>query len=102
MDDKSKTHVGETDPPVSTGVRGRESITPKLVTLKVLDHDMHNLLLLLMLHFSVIYKHQLVNLSLEEMFITLTVIASFSRYHSFIAELCYVKSLENSNTFCQS
>ena len=40
-DDKSKIHVGEPDALVSTGVRGRESITPKSVTLEGLDHDMH-------------------------------------------------------------
>ena len=34
-------HVGEPDVPISTGVRGRENIIPKSVTLKELDHDMH-------------------------------------------------------------
>ena len=36
-DDKSKIHVGEPNTPVPTGVRGRESITPKSVTLEALD-----------------------------------------------------------------
>ena len=40
-DDKAKVHVGEPDAPVSTGVRGRESIAHKSVTLEALDHDMH-------------------------------------------------------------
>ena len=40
-DDKAKVHVGEPDVPVSTGVRGRESITHKSITLEALDHDMH-------------------------------------------------------------
>ena len=40
-DDKSKIHVGKPDALVPTGVRGRESITPKSVTLEGLDHDMH-------------------------------------------------------------
>ena len=39
-DDKSKSHVGESGAPVSTGIRGSENITPKLVIL-VLDHYMH-------------------------------------------------------------
>ena len=79
-DNKSKIHVRETDASASTGVRGRESIIPKLITLEALDHDMHvNLLLLLMLHFGVIYWHQLIFLSLQEIFITPSVIVSFSR-----------------------
>ena len=40
-DDKSKIHVKESNAPVSTGGRGRESITPKSVTFEALDHDMH-------------------------------------------------------------
>ena len=40
-DDKAKVHVGEPDAPVSMGVRGRESITHKSITLEALDHDMH-------------------------------------------------------------
>ena len=40
-DDKSKIHVGEPNTPVSTGVTGCESITPKSVTLEALDHGMH-------------------------------------------------------------
>ena len=40
-DDKSKIQVGEPDAPASTGVRGRESITARSVTLEALDHDMH-------------------------------------------------------------
>ena len=40
-DDKSKIHVGEPNAPVSTGVRGWESITPKSVTTGALDHDIH-------------------------------------------------------------
>ena len=40
-DDKSKIHVREPNAPVLKGVRGRRSITPKLVTLEGLDHDMH-------------------------------------------------------------
>ena len=36
-DDKSKIDVGEPNTPVPTGVRGRESITPKSVTLEALD-----------------------------------------------------------------
>ena len=40
-DDKSKIHVKEPNTPVSTGGRGRESITPKSVTFEALDHDMH-------------------------------------------------------------
>ena len=40
-DDKSNIHVGEPDAPVSKEVRGRRSVTPKLVTLEALDHDMH-------------------------------------------------------------
>ena len=40
-DDKSKIHVKEPNAPVSTGGRGRESITPKSVTFEALDHDMH-------------------------------------------------------------
>ena len=39
--DKSKIHVGEPDAPVWTGVRGRESIIPKSVTLEALDNEMH-------------------------------------------------------------
>ena len=40
-DDKSKIHVGKPDALVPTGVRGRESITPKSVTLPALDPDMN-------------------------------------------------------------
>ena len=40
-DDKSKIHIGERNAPVSTGVRGSESITPKLVTVEALNHDIH-------------------------------------------------------------
>ena len=40
-DDKSKIHIGEPNAPVSTGVRGSESIIPKLVTLEALNHDTH-------------------------------------------------------------
>ena len=40
-DDKSKIHVREPGAPMSKGVRGRRSITRKLVTLEALDHDMH-------------------------------------------------------------
>ena len=61
-----------------------------------------NLLLPLMLHFGVTYRHQLTNLSLAEMFITPSMLASFSRHLPFVTELCYVKSLKNSNTSHQS
>ena len=33
-DDKSTLHIREHDAPVSAGVRGRENITPKSVTLE--------------------------------------------------------------------
>jgi hypothetical protein len=39
-DDKAKVPVGEPNIPVSTGVRGRMSITPCSTTLGALDHDM--------------------------------------------------------------
>ena len=39
-DDKAKVKVGEPGCPVSTGVRGRESITSRDTTLVALDHDM--------------------------------------------------------------
>ena len=65
-----------------------------MVTLEALDHDMHKSSLTpLLLHFGVMYRHQLINLLLEEMFITPSVIASFSRQLPFVTELCYVKSL---------
>ena len=40
-DDKSKIHVGEPGAPVSTGVRGKTSITTKDTTLEALDHDLY-------------------------------------------------------------
>ena len=40
-DDKSKIHVGEPDAPVSTGVRGKTTITTKDTTLEALDHDLY-------------------------------------------------------------
>ena len=39
-DDKAKVKVGEPDKPISTGVRGRESIASVASTLTALDHDM--------------------------------------------------------------
>lgn len=39
-DDKAKVPIGEPDRPVSTGVRGRQSINPIDVELSRLDHDM--------------------------------------------------------------
>ena len=39
-DDKAKIKVGEPDAPVSTGVRGRETIAPVTTTVSALDHDM--------------------------------------------------------------
>ena len=75
--------------PVSAGVRGRESITPKSVTLEALDHDIHrssftpNVALRL-------HRHQLIKLSLGEMFITPSLIASFSRHLPFVRELCKI------------
>ena len=39
-DDKSKVHVGEPEAPVSTGVRGKTSITMSSTTLESLDHDL--------------------------------------------------------------
>ena len=39
-DDKAKVKLGEPNCPVSTGVRGRQSIAPKDATLVALDHDM--------------------------------------------------------------
>ncbi|KAK7092705.1 hypothetical protein V1264_008410 [Littorina saxatilis] len=39
-DDKAKVKVGEPGSPVSTGVRGKESIAPVNTTLVALDHDM--------------------------------------------------------------
>lgn len=40
IDDKAKISVGEPGEPVSTGVRGRHSITPSSTELAALDHDM--------------------------------------------------------------
>ena len=91
--DKSKIYVGKPDAPVSTGVGRRKSITPKSVIVETLDHEMHKPSLTPM-----IYWHQLINLSLEEMFIIPSAIASFSRHLPFVTTLCYVKSLKNSNT----
>jgi hypothetical protein len=39
-DDKAKVHIGEPNRPVSTGVQGHQSITPVVVELSSLDHDM--------------------------------------------------------------
>ena len=39
MDDKAKVPMGEPGNPVSTGVRGRSSITPSTTVLGALDHD---------------------------------------------------------------
>ena len=39
-DDKAKVKVGEPEKPVSTGVRGRESLAPVSSVLSALDHDM--------------------------------------------------------------
>ncbi|WAR05994.1 LOW QUALITY PROTEIN: hypothetical protein MAR_021363 [Mya arenaria] len=39
-DDKAKVPIGEPDRPVSTGVRGRQSIAPVDIELSSLDHDM--------------------------------------------------------------
>ena len=40
-DNKSKIPVGEPEALISTGVTGRESLTPMSVTLEALDHDTH-------------------------------------------------------------
>ena len=40
IDDKAKIAVGEPGEPVSTGARGRHSITPSSLELVALDHDM--------------------------------------------------------------
>ena len=40
-DDKSKIHVGEPEAPVSTGVRGKTSITTTDTTLEDVDHDLY-------------------------------------------------------------
>ena len=40
-DDKAKVAVGEPGAPISTGVRGRKTITPASITLEALDHDIH-------------------------------------------------------------
>ena len=79
--------------PVSAEVRGRESITPKSVSLEALDHDIPkssftpNVALRL---------HQLIKLWLGEMFITPSLIASFSRHLPFVRELCkIIKELED-------
>ena len=54
-DDKSKIHVGEPDVSLLTGVRGRESITPKVVTLEALDHGMYksSLSRIVVLHYDI-------------------------------------------------
>ena len=41
-DDKAKIPVGNPGLPISTGVRGRQTIAPTNVTLVAADHDMHN------------------------------------------------------------
>ena len=65
-----------------------------MTTLEALDHDMHKSSLTpLLLHFSMMYRHQLINLLLEEIFITPPVIASFSRHLPFVTELCYVMTV---------
>ena len=56
-----------------------------------------NLFLHLMLHFGVIHWYQLINLSLEKMFITPSMIAPSSHHLLFATELYYVKSLKNLN-----
>ena len=40
-DDKAKVHVGEPGAPVSTGVRGKTSITTSATTLEALNHDLY-------------------------------------------------------------
>lgn len=40
-DDKAKIPVGESDAPISTGVRGKKTLAPVSTTLAAKDHDMH-------------------------------------------------------------